>query len=376
MATSFTAASRYRADGSGFHGQIIVSGCIGRTCIGSAESIMGELLGGLAIFLAAVALTAWVRKYALKAHLLDYPNQRSSHTLPTPRGGGLGIVITSLAAAVALWAFGKVDTGLMLAFVGGGAAIASVGFMDDRGSVPVVTRFTVHVVAAVWALYWLGGLPPLQVGARLVDLGWLGHGLAVLGLVWALNLFNFMDGIDGLAGSEAACIGLLAGGLFLWLQQSTGASLLAMSVGLAALGFLVWNWPPAKIFMGDVGSGYLGFVIAVLAVAEARANPVALFIWLILAAVFFVDATVTLVRRWRRGERVYEAHRTHAYQWLSRRWNSHLRVTLAVVGVNLGALLPCAVFALVYPQFAGWAALLAVGALSVVALWCGAGRAP
>ena len=336
--------------------------------------MMGQLLFAAAIFVGAVALTAWVRKYAIKAQLLDLPNHRSSHTLPTPRGGGLSIVVTSLLAAVGLWAAGKVDTGLMLAFVGGGASIAVVSFMDDKGSVPVRTRFAVHFLAAVWSLYWLGGLPPLLVGERLIDLGWIGHVLAVIGLVWALNLFNFMDGIDGLAGSEAACIGLLAGGLAFAFEHGSGASLLAICLGMGALGFLVWNWPPAKIFMGDVGSGYLGFVIAVLAIADARANPVALFVWQILAGVFFADATVTLLRRWRRGERVHEAHRSHAYQWLSQRWNSHSRVTLAVLAVNLGALLPCAAVAFRYPQFAGWLALLVTVALGLLALRCGAGQ--
>lgn len=335
---------------------------------------MGQLLLGGGVFLGAVALTAWVRSYARKAKLLDLPNQRSSHTLPTPRGGGLSVVITSLAAALALWAMGRVDTELMLALVGGGAAVAGVGWLDDRGSLPVRIRFIVHIIAAVWALYWLGGLPPLQVGERPFDLGWAGHVLAVLGLVWALNLFNFMDGIDGLAGSEAVCVCLLVGGLAWCFGRPTGASLLAIYLALAALGFLVWNWPPAKIFLGDVGSGYLGFVIAVLAVADARENPAALFIWLILAAVFFVDATVTLLRRWSRGERVHQAHRSHAYQWLSRRWGSHRRVTLAAIGVNLGWLMPCAALAMFRPD---WAAVIVVVALlpvTVIALVAGAGR--
>lgn len=336
--------------------------------------MIGGLLGGAAIFLAAAGLTAWVRRYALKVHLLDHPNQRSSHTQPTPRGGGLSIVITSLAAASVLWALGEVDTGLALAFIGGGAAVALVGFLDDRGSVRVATRFSVHFLAAIWAMYWLGGLPPLRIGEQLLDLGWIGNVLSVFGLVWALNLFNFMDGIDGLAGSEAACIGLLAGGLAFAFHAGSGASLLAICLGLAALGFLVWNWPPAKIFMGDVGSGYLGFLIAVLAVADTRTNPAAPFIWLILAGVFFADATATLIRRWRRGERVHEAHRSHAYQHLSRHWNSHQTVTLGVLGINLGVLLPCAALAFLFPQFAGWLALLAVGVLGWLAVWCGAGR--
>lgn len=337
-------------------------------------SMLGGFLGGAAIFLAAAGLTAWVRRYAIRTQLLDHPNQRSSHTQPTPRGGGLGIVIASLVAAGVLWALGKIDSGLALAFIGGGAAIAGVGFLDDRGSVPVAARFAVHLLAAIWAMYWLGGLPRLQVGEQLVDLGWIGNVLSVFGLVWALNLFNFMDGIDGLAGSEAACIGLLAGGAAYTFHAESAASLLAICLGLAALGFLVWNWPPAKIFMGDVGSGYLGFLIAVLAVADARDNPAALFVWLILAGVFFVDATVTLFRRWRRGERVYEAHRSHAYQHLSRRWNSHRAVTLGVLGINLGVLLPCATVAFLYPQIAGWIALLVTAGLVWLALWGGAGR--
>jgi Fuc2NAc and GlcNAc transferase len=337
-------------------------------------SMLGGFLGGAAIFVVAAGLTAWVRRYALRNQLLDLPNQRSSHTQPTPRGGGLGIVITSLVAAGVLWAAGRIDSGLAVAFIGGGAAIAVVGFLDDRGSLSVRTRFAVHLLAAIWAMYWLGGLPRLQVGGQLVDLGWIGNVLSVFGLVWALNLFNFMDGIDGLAGSEAACIGLLAGGIAYSFHGESAASLLAICLGVAALGFLVWNWPPAKIFMGDVGSGYLGFSIAVLAVADARHTSTALFIWLILAGVFFADATVTLFRRWRRGERVHQAHRSHAYQHLSRRWNSHRTVTLAVLGINLLVLLPCAVIAFLHPQFAGWIALLAAGGLGCLAVWGGAGR--
>jgi Fuc2NAc and GlcNAc transferase len=150
---------------------------------------------------------------------------------------------------------------------------------------------------------------------------------------------------------------------------------LAVAFAAACGGFLAWNWPPAKIFMGDVGSGYLGYAIAVLALAAARENSVALLVWLILGAVFFVDATVTLLRRLARRERVYEAHRSHAYQWLARRWQSHRRVTVAVLLVNFFWLLPCALVAVRHPVWAGWMVVLAIVPVTVAALLAGAGRA-
>jgi Fuc2NAc and GlcNAc transferase len=294
----------------------------------------------VAACLLAYVLTAKVRRYAVTAQLLDHPNARSSHTIPTPRGGGLGIVIATMAGVLFLVLTEAIDMRLALSVGVGGGAIALMGFMDDRGSLSATVRMAVHIVAAVWAMYCIGGLPPLQFGERLIDLGVYGYILGILAIIWTLNLFNFMDGIDGIAASEAVFV---AGGAFglACLGGTTGAaSFVALLLASACLGFLVWNWPPAKIFMGDVGSGYLGYVIAVLAIAESRENPIALFVWLTLGGVFFVDTTVTLIRRLLRRERVYEAHRSHAYQWLSRRWKSHRRVTLLVVSINVLWLLP------------------------------------
>jgi len=144
---------------------------------------------------------------------------------------------------------------------------------------------------------------------------------------------------------------------------------------LASAGFLCWNWPPAKVFLGDVGSGYLGYVIAVLALAAARTNPVALWVWLILGGVFFVDATMTLCRRLLRGERVFEAHRSHAYQWLARRWGSHGKVTVTVIAVNLAWLLPWSVLAMKFPQYAIVSVIAALAPLALLAPLLGSGRA-
>ena len=216
-----------------------------------------------------------------------------------------------------------------------------------------------------------GRTESVRIGGHIVHLGWAGTVLATLGIVWFLNLFNFMDGIDGIAASEA--IFVAAGGALL----SPGAAGVAAAGSVFAAccgGFLLWNWPPAKIFLGDVGSGYLGYVIAVLALAATHDNPVAGWVWLILGGVFFVDATLTLLRRLRRGERVYQAHRSHAYQHLARRWGSHLRVTVAVLMVNVGWLLPCAALAAWHPAYAAVVAALAFVPLVALARAGGSGR--
>jgi Fuc2NAc and GlcNAc transferase len=183
-----------------------------------------------------------------------------------------------------------------------------------------------------------------------------------------MNLFNFMDGIDGIAATEATFVSWGGALLASMAAVSSEVRWAAVLLGAACLGFLRWNWPPARIFMGDVGSGYLGYVIAVLAVAATRENPAALWIWLILGGVFFVDATVTLLRRLLRGDRIYEAHRSHAYQWLARRWESHAKVTWAVLTVNVLWLLPCAVFATRRPGIAAATAILALAPLVLFAV--------
>lgn len=338
----------------------------------------GESLSGmtalivLAVLPASWLLTRAVRALALAGGVLDLPNARSSHQLPTPRGGGAAVVVTSAIAYLILFEVGVLHRELALA-LSGGIAIAAVGFLDDRRSVSPLLRLAIHMGAAVWALWWLGGLPVLQIGLTSVPLGWAGYVLGVLAIVWVLNLFNFMDGIDGIAGSEAIFIVCAA----LLLDHRDG-SMEMLAAGLvfvaASAGFLAWNWPPAKIFLGDVGSGYSGYLIGVLGLAAAFQRPAEIWVWLILGGVFFVDATVTLVRRVARGERVYQAHRIHAYQWLARRWGSHRRVTVSVLAVNVFWLLPCAFFAKTDPAHDAWIAVLALIPLVTAAIVAGAGR--
>jgi len=332
------------------------------------------LLVSVLVLVLSASLTKAMRWLSRRYGLLDVPNERSSHVASTPRGGGVSIVIAATIGLLILRYLDAIRFDVLLALIGGGSAVALVGFLDDHHRVPAGIRLTVHVAAAIWALMCLGGLPPLMIGHRVVDLGLAGHLLALLGIVWTLNLFNFMDGIDGIAASEAvfvACAGAL-----LSLVHGPGTDTVAIGLAFAAacLGFLLWNWPPATIFMGDVGSGYLGYVISVIALAATRDNPAAVWIWFILGGVFFVDATVTLVRRAIRHERLHEAHRCHAYQWLARRWQSHRRVTVTVLLVNVGWLLPCAAIAALYPEAAIWVAAGALALLLPAAVGAGSGR--
>jgi len=286
-------------------------------------------------FGASLLLTAFVRRYALQHVLVDIPNARSSHTNPTPRGGGLAIVVIWFLVLAILIFLRRFDEWVGLALLGGGVAVAAVGWLDDRRGLPAGMRATVHVLAAGWAVWCLGGFPSLDLGVAVVPLG-MGGGslLAVVGLVWLINLYNFMDGIDGLAAGEAVGVGLV-GGVLLAAAGATGLSLVALALAAAAGGFLVFNWPPAKIFMGDVGSGLLGYAFGVLALASERTGAVPLVVWMILLAVFIVDATATLIRRVVNGERWFEAHRSHAYQRAVQAGYSHRDVTVAGLGLNV-----------------------------------------
>ena len=301
--------------------------------------------------LTALALTAAVRFYALSRSVLDIPNARSSHSVPTPRGGGVAIVASFLAGLLALTAFVlDIPPEVFWALLGAGTAIALLGFLDDHGHIAARWRLLGHFLAALWVLYWLGGLPPLGVFGATIDFGFFGYVLSAFYLVWLLNLYNFMDGIDGIAGVEAICV-CLGGALCCWLAISDDRSgelyslpgiYLPMLLAMAVAGFLVWNFPPARIFMGDAGSGFLGVTLGILSIHAAWNNQSLFWCWLILLGIFIVDATVTLLRRLFRGEKVYEAHRCHAYQFASRHYGRHLPVTVAVLLINILWLLPVA----------------------------------
>ncbi|GAA5444419.1 putative undecaprenyl-phosphate N-acetylglucosaminyl 1-phosphate transferase [Microbulbifer sp. NBRC 101763] len=304
----------------------------------------------LLVAVAGVSLfmTGALRRYALARSLVDIPNARSSHISPTPRGGGVAFVFAFLGTLPLLTLVDIVPWTMMWALLGAGIGVAVIGFLDDHGHIPARWRLLGHFAAAIWALQWLGGLPPLSLFGITLNLGWLGHALAAIYLVWMLNLYNFMDGIDGIASIEAICVCL--GGALLYFGLGFSGSLqtsdwvIPVLLAVSVAGFLFWNFPPARIFMGDAGSGFLGITLGVLSLQAAWVAPQLLWSWLILLGVFILDATWTLMRRLSRGEKVYEAHRSHAYQFASRRFGKHLPVTLSVLVINLLWLLPIALW--------------------------------
>ena len=323
-----------------------------------------ELVAERVVFIVAAGIVSWllasrVRLYALD-RLLDIPNERSSHSSPTPRGGGLAIAVTALGGIVIAAMLGWIDWDLAIALSGGGAMIATVGWVDDHRDLPALTRFAVQFISAGWAMFWIGGLPSLSVGFASVNLGLIGTVLGVIGIVWAINLYNFVDGIDGLAAGEAISTGVI-GGMILVAMGHVGLAMVSFVIAAASAGFLPLNWAPAKLFMGDVGSGMLGYLFAVLAIASENVGAVPLLIWVLLLGAFVFDATVTLCRRIAHGERWYHAHHSHAYQRMVQAGRSHAQVSTTILIINL-ALAVLAIVAWLRPTFF----LIAIGAGAVL----------
>ncbi len=324
-------------------------------------------------FAAAWFVTWCYRRWALRVGRIDVPGARSSHAVATPTGGGAGIVAGCLAALAAAFALGDVRGDWLLVF-GLALGMAALGHADDRRALPVLPRLLGQCGAA--AAVMLCALAESGQGSGAAGLALLAIGL--LALVWLVNAFNFMDGIDGLAASQAA---FMAGAAAWLLAQDAGLNdsvLLLAGVAAAALGFLVLNWPPARIFMGDTGSQPLGLLLGAAGAVTVARGELSLAVWAILWAAFLADATLTLLHRAWRGEPLMQAHRDHAYQRLARRRGAHRPVTLGAIALNLCWLLPLALLAHRVPRFGPFLALLAYvpPCLGVVLAWRGDARGP
>jgi glycosyltransferase WbpL len=295
------------------------------------ETLIPSLVFGVAA-VASLLVTDAVRRYAIAKEILDVPNDRSLHSSPIPRGGGIGIALVTFGAIIVLAGTSQLPANVAMALLGG-VAVATIGWIDDKRGVSSLVRALVHFSAAAWAMYWLGGFQTIDVGAGAIRLGSVGYLWGVLTIVWLTNLYNFMDGIDGLAASEAVWVAA-AGGVLLLAEGASGLGIVALSICGGALGFLIRNWSPARIFMGDVASSLLGFLFAVIAIASERAGTLPFLAWMILLGVFVLDSTVTLLRRVAHGAKWYDAHRMHGYQRLVEAGWTHARVTSGVVVVN------------------------------------------
>ena len=275
----------------------------------------------------------WVRRYAQARNVLDHPNQRSSHTVPTPRGGGLIIVV--LVLLTGLWASSQTGWNRSLIFLLGGAVIAWLGWRDDLYSLSPRLRFGVQSMVAMLSIFGLGYFKIVTI-PMLGDLplGVIGIAITFLWIIGLTNAYNFMDGIDGMAGGVA----LSAGVGWMWLASHMSTPLvlwIALAISAGSLGFLGHNWSPAKVFMGDVGSTFLGYSFAVLPLISSDQSGDALLIGTLLMWTIIMDAGVTFIGRLFKRENVFAPHRSHLYQRLVIAGYKHETVSVLYIVLTL-----------------------------------------
>ncbi len=279
---------------------------------------------------AAFSISAWfTRRFCNPGsvvYILDHPNERSLHDRPVPRGGGLAILIAIIVCSAAVALFHSI---YVLAGIASGILIvATVSFFDDRYSVPPLYRLIAHMLAAAVILYGGFSLQKLEIPG--VSWHWsyaVGALFSVLFTVWMINLYNFMDGMDGFAGGMAL-FGFGAFAAMGWMAGHEIFFVISLIVAAASTGFLVFNFPPARIFMGDIGSSALGFLAAVFSLWGAKDGVFQFWIAVLVFSPFIVDATATLIRRLVRHEKVWQAHKTHYYQKLVQAGWGHRKTVL------------------------------------------------
>ncbi len=293
------------------------------------------------VFVCSLVANFYYPQLALRLHIHAVPNYRSLHPGITPRGGGMVVAATNLVAVLIGYRLGLIQYLHILIFFVGGLVFALVGFADDKFELPALSRLLVQFAAAVWIIYWFGGLPPLGLGMGSIQLGWPGDIAAVLAMVWFFNLFNFMDGIDGMATSGTLYV-TGAAMLILFINNDHEFALLAALVFAASAGFAYFNWPPAKVFLGDSGSSFFSYTIVALILGSLWRDSMSLWTWLILLGYFVVDTTVTILIRVVTVKKWYRAHRSHAYQNLARIWDDHLKVVRLVLLIEVFWLIPLA----------------------------------
>jgi len=344
-----------------------------------AIDVMFLFIVSLSSFALVAVLSAGVIRYGPRFGLLDTPVARSAHVAPKPLGGGAALAAPYFLCVIWFVASAAISESA-LAYLGC-LFIVVLGFSDDRWQLSSKVRLPVQFIVSLAAVR--------AIGVDSVDFGFFSLSepltlslLAVLSLVWLCNLTNFMDGIDGIAASQLLVTSLSCVVLLVGLDAAAGESgehdvVLTLSVVLAAsaAGFLLWNWSPASLFMGDAGSGFIGFALGLLALESLVTQRMSVWSWVLLLGVFIADTAVTLLVRIIRGERWYEGHSQHAYQILSRRLNSHPRVVWGVILINICWLLPLAWVAGILPHYGVLFATIGLAPLLLGCYRLGAGRA-
>lgn len=323
--------------------------------------------------LSSYALTSWYRVIALRRSFLDIPNDRSSHSLPTPRGGGIAILIATLVGALylgsalgQLWPLGWLAVSALI--------LGGISYWDDLCHIRPKWRFITQLIVVVVMICVLGGINHVHMINNVYSGNFLINAIALIAMIWLINLYNFMDGINGIAAGMAiaVCASIL---VLLKLSMSPIDLFILPAMLLASsIGFIVWNFPIAKIFMGDIGSCFIGFLFGVMILQIGHWNGIFYYLIPILLSPFIVDSSVTLIHRALRKQVLHQAHREHAYQHMATRFNSHTIITMAYLLITLCYLLPICIGILI-GWIADWQGLvIAYVTLIPLALWCGAGK--
>lgn len=302
----------------------------------------------IAMILSAAAAVGGYRLLAIRQGWFDLPNARSSHIRPVPRGAGIALALL-LALAVLLQAVKGNGRDAIVLSLAPALLVALAGWLDDLRGLGARVRFGVYLLCSLWAC-----AIAFSGATTIAAPFWVAVVLGAVAVLWFLNLYNFMDGINGIAATEGVFLCAAA----LWLGVGSDISYLLMAVVAVLLGFLPWNFPRARVFMGDAGSACLGFTIGVAALWTILDGFIGIWQWLILGGVFLVDATYTLAVRIFTGQRWHEAHRSHAYQRLADRFGSHTVVVFLCLAIDVLWLLPWAWLAESFSNH-GWVCVLA-----------------
>lgn len=311
------------------------------------------------VFFLSLGLSYYLISFAKKRNLVDMPNDRSSHTIPTPRGGGISISLSLIACLIWMGVWNVGETALFLWFGATAFLVALVAVIDDVRDLNTAIRAGLYLlIACVFALS-INGMSSIDLYECLLIF------ISTLVLAWGANLYNFMDGADGLAAIQALIVSLPIGYIF-YLAGHDEMAMLCFVIAVSTAGFLIWNWPPAKIFMGDVGSCTLGFGFGGLILISIKQNILSVHIWLILLSVFIVDATLTLISRFLKREKWYQAHRSHSYQRYLQMGHSHNQLSVNFLIFGLVVLWPLAYLAHQIPQYGLFISIIVYTFLSLI----------
>ena len=284
------------------------------------------LAGFIVLMLSTLLITGWLKKISIKNNWFDLPTHRSSHHDPIPNIGGLAMTIVIIVAIVCLVLLGKLTLIQSFVWLFIVSVLGIVGFIDDIKDLSTRLRILVHIIVAVVVVYICGGINQLDMGVFTIRFGYFSFLIGCIWVVGFINMYNFMDGINGLAGSQAL-ISALIFALWFYLFGQTGECLILLIVAAVSAGFLYWNITPASVFMGDSGSTMLGGLFAIVCLKLHNDQqlpilfPALIFVW------FLIDTSVTLTKRLLKGEKIWQAHRQHFYQKLALRPEDHIKVT-------------------------------------------------